>query len=50
MRGIDDLNRVYLLFLYKDLVSDKIYYEFIYHETLGNEQFVTYLENSIILL
>lgn len=42
MRGIDDLNRAYLLFIYKDTVADKLYYEFIYHEVLGDEQFVTY--------
>ena len=42
MRGIDDLGRVYILVIYKDLSINKIYYEFIYHETLGREEFVTY--------
>ena len=51
MRGVDDLNRTYLLFIYKDTTTDKLYYEFIYHETLGNEKFVTYsgkLNNTFI--
>ena len=51
MRGVDDLNRAYLLFIYKDTIADKLYYEFIYHETLGHERFVTYsgkLNNTFI--
>ena len=34
MRGIDNKNRHYLLFIYKNLRTNKIYYEFIYHKQI----------------
>ena len=34
MRGIDNKNRHYLLFIYKNLKTNKIYYEFVYHKQI----------------
>jgi hypothetical protein len=42
MRGIDDLGRHYLLFVYTDTETDEIYYEFIYNKLVNDDIITTY--------
>lgn len=42
MRGIDDLKRHYLVFLYKDLTTNKLNYEFIYHKVNNKQEYITF--------
>tara|TARA_B110001469_G_C9643121_1_gene324005 strand:+ start:1755 stop:2522 length:768 start_codon:yes stop_codon:yes gene_type:complete len=42
MRGIDDLGRHYLLFVYTDTETDELYYEFIYNKITNNDVITTY--------
>jgi len=42
MRGIDDLGRHYLLFIYTDTETDEIYYEFIYNKMVNDDIITTY--------
>ena len=42
MRGIDNKNRHYILFIYKNLTTNKIFYEFIYHKQINFDNFNIY--------
>lgn len=42
MRGVDDKNRPYILFVYKDLDTDKIFYEFIYTIVIKGYKYSTF--------
>ena len=42
MRGVDDKNRPYILFMYKDLYTDEIFYEFIYTVKIDGYKYSTF--------
>ena len=46
MRGIDNKNRHYLLFIYKNLRTNKIFYEFIYHKQIYFDNFNNNIYNN----
>ena len=49
MRGIDNKNRHYLLFIYKNLKTNKIFYEFIYHKQINFDNNYNYYKSKFMV-